>query len=187
MIHQIKAYFTGLVLFELECGSLKLCLEVAVKNGANLRGAYLRDANLRDAYLRGANLSGANLSGANLSGAYLRDANLRDANLSGANLNDANLSGAYLSGANLRGTNLSGAIYGDSIPMEKTPIQVGGLAWPVMILDTHMQVGCELHSLADWVDFDNERIAKMDGSGARRFWKVNKESLLALARANGRS
>ncbi len=133
-LHTIKHRFTGLVLFELECGSLKLCLEAAVKSGA---------------YLGDANLGGANLRGATLGGAYLR------------------------------GANLGGATYGDGIPITKQPVQVFGLSWPVLILDAHMEIGCELHSLADWADFDNERIAQMDGTGARRFWTANKEPLLA--------
>ena len=86
---QITARITGAVLFEIECGSLKLCVEAAVKTGAYLTGAYLTGAYLSGAYLTGADLSGANLSGADLSGAYL----------SGAYLTGAYLSGAYLSGA----------------------------------------------------------------------------------------
>ncbi len=126
--------FTGAVLFELECASLKLCVEAAINSGvdlrgasldgaslerANLRGAILCIANLRGANLRGANLDGANLDGvylqgANLDGAFLRNANLRNANLRGANLDgaildDANLDGAFLRGANLRGANLRDA------------------------------------------------------------------------------
>ncbi len=68
-------------MFSLETDSLRLCLEVGVKSGADLRGADLSDADLRGANLRGANLSDANLSDANLRDADLRGANLRDANL----------------------------------------------------------------------------------------------------------
>jgi hypothetical protein len=114
MNFQIKSRFDGSILFELETESFRLCVEAAIKAGANLSGAYLSGANLSGAnlsgaYLSGANLSGANLSGANLSGAYLSGAYLSGATLSGANLSGANLSGAYLSGATLSGANLSGA------------------------------------------------------------------------------
>ena len=129
MKFEIKSRWDAKVLFSLECGSLKFCLEAAVKTGADLTGtdlrgadlrgadltgAYLMGADLRGAYLRGADLSGAYLSGANLSsahlsGAYLRGAYLSGAYLSGANLSSADLSGANLSGAYLRGANLSGA------------------------------------------------------------------------------
>ena len=83
MLFEIKNRFDGSVIFSLECGALKLCVEAAVKSQADL--------------------SGANLSGADLSGANLSRANLSRANLSGANLSGANLSGADLSGANLYG------------------------------------------------------------------------------------
>jgi uncharacterized protein YjbI with pentapeptide repeats len=122
---EIKSRWTGgSVLFSLETTSLKLCLEAAVKSGADLGGANLRDAdlrdanlgdaNLRDANLGGANLGGANLGGANLGGADLGGADLGDADLRDANLRDANLGGANLGGANLRDANLGGANLGDA-------------------------------------------------------------------------
>ena len=76
---EIKTRWSGSVLFSLETDNIKLCIEAAVRAGANLSGA---------------DLSGANLSGANLSGADLSGADLRNANLSGADLRSANLSGA---------------------------------------------------------------------------------------------
>ena len=109
MNYQIKHKISGSILFELECGSLKLCVEAAVKRDANLSCANLSGANLR-----GADLSDANLSGANLRGADLRDANLRDADLRGANLHYANLSDVNLSGANLSGADLSCANLSDA-------------------------------------------------------------------------
>ena len=62
MLFEIKNRFDGSVIFSLECGSFKLCVEAAIKSRANLSGANLYGANLS-----GANLSGANLYGANLS------------------------------------------------------------------------------------------------------------------------
>jgi len=50
----------------------------------------------------------------------------------------------------------------------------------VTILDTHMQIGCELHSFDEWSAFDDKRIAEMDGWGALRFWRANKAALMAL-------
>ena len=70
-LHQIKSRFSGFVLFEMECGSLRFAVEAAVKGGAYLGGAYLHGANLVGANLVGANLGGANLGGANLHGANL--------------------------------------------------------------------------------------------------------------------
>ena len=171
--HQIKHRWNGSVLFEcdvpddMESGlRTRYALERAVESRANLSGANLSRANL----------SGANLSGANLSGAYLSGANL-----SGANLSDANLPGANLSGANL-----SGAKWCDGIVINKPPIQLFGLHWRVTILDEHMQIGCELHKLSDWAEYDDERIARMDGRNALRFWRAHKDVLLGLAKSAGR-
>ena len=63
---EIKHHFSGRVLFALECDSIKLCVEAAVKARANLAGAYLAGANLAGADLAGADLASANLARANL-------------------------------------------------------------------------------------------------------------------------
>ena len=111
---EIKNRWSGTILFQCEIGSLKLALELAVKQGAdlegaNLQGAYLEGANLQGADLQGADLQGAYLEGANLQGAYLEGANLQGADLEGANLRGADLRGADLQGANLQGAYLEGA------------------------------------------------------------------------------
>jgi len=97
-LFKILNRFSGKVLFELECKSLKSCVEVAVKNGASLDGAGLY----------GANLAAASLEGASLDGANLDEANLDEANLVGASLVGASLDGASLDGASLVGANLDG-------------------------------------------------------------------------------
>ena len=113
MLHEIKNYMKGEVIFSQLCDELKNAVESAVKrislSKADLRGADLRDADLSNADLRGADLSDANLCDAYLRGAELRGAYLSGANLSNADLCDANLSNADLSGADLWGANLSGA------------------------------------------------------------------------------
>ena len=50
-----------------------------------------------------------------------------------------------------------------------------------------MQIGCELHSLAEWAAFDDARIARMDGRNALRFWRAHKDALLAIAKSAERS
>ena len=195
---------------------LGLAVKIAIKQGADLRGTYLRgtylrgadlrdadlrgadlrDADLRGADLRGVDLQGADLRDADLRGTYLRDADLRGTYLRGADLRDADLRGADLRGADLRdadlrgvdlrGADLRGAKYTDEITIEKEPLFILGLNWDVTILDTHMKIGCELHKLKDWELFDNKRILEMDGKTALKFWKVNKEGLLTIARSNGR-
>ena len=155
-------------------------------SGANLSGANLSDANLSHANLSGANLSDANLSHAYLFGANLSGANLSGANLSGANLSDADLSGVKLSGADLSGAHLWGAKWSNDITISRVPIYITGLDYPVYILDIHMQIGCELHTLSDWAGFDWERIARMDGVRSRRFWKAHGPALLAIAASDKR-
>jgi len=69
MLFEIKSRWNGEVIFKLECGSLILCVEVAIKSGANLSEADLYRANLSGANLYGVNLSRADLYGADLSSA----------------------------------------------------------------------------------------------------------------------
>src|ERR1700758_5149416 len=123
---------------------------------------------------------------ADLADANLVGANLADANLVGANLADANLADAYLADANLAGAKFENTKWRDGVIITPAPIQIAGLHYMVHVLDTHMQIGCELHSLADWVSFDNERIARMDGVAARKFWDQWKTPLLLMAAADGR-
>ena len=161
--------------------------------GANLMGADLRDANIAGANLMFANLAGANLGVANLTGAYLAGVNLAGAylaraNLARANLAGANLAGAYLAGAYLANAYLAGAKWSDGIVIQNAPIQIYGLnPYPVTILDQHMQIGCEFHSLAEWEAFDDRRILEMGGRKAAAFWAAHKDALLSMARAAGRS
>ena len=76
MKFEIKNRFSGEVIFSLECGSLKLCVEAAVKSSADLRSADLYGADLRSANLYNANLYSADLGSANLYGANLYNADL---------------------------------------------------------------------------------------------------------------
>jgi uncharacterized protein YjbI with pentapeptide repeats len=177
MKHQITNRYSGAVIFE---------CDVPKDMASGLRTRHvLEKAVEAHANLAGANLAGANLAGANLAGANLAGANLADANLAGANLADANLAHANLADAYLAGANLADAKWRDGIVIQRVPLQLYGLLWPVTILDAHMQIGCELHSLADWAAFDDARIVQMDRQ-ALRFWRAHKTALLALAESDGR-
>ena len=207
---------TGSVLYSSETAkTVRQIVEEAVKAGADLTGAYLAGAYLRGAVLTGAVLTGAvlrgavlggadlthaDLGGADLGGADLTDAVLRGAVLTGAVLTDADLTGADLRGAVLRdadlthadlrgavlrGAVLTGAAYGVA-SMERPPILVNGLRWPVMIFDSHIKIGCELHTISEWIAFSDEEISKMDKE-ALDFWAQWKETLCAVAVADGRS
>jgi hypothetical protein len=90
---------------------------------------------------------------------------------------EANLTGADLTGANLRG-----AIYGDGTPISKPPIYISGLTWNVMILDIHLQIGCELHSFTEWEAFTNQQISRME-ERALPWWKQHKTAIFAVIKA----
>ena len=167
MNFEIKHRIAGAVLF------------TAVLDDAYAQQPYRRQlgAAVRQAYLQGADLQGAYLQGADLQGAYLQ----------GAYLQGADLQGAYLQGAYLQGADLQGAKWSDSITVQRTPLFLEGLHYRVVILDEHMAIGCQTHSLSEWASFDDRAIAGMDGLAATKFWRKHKEALLALAASDGRS
>ena len=185
--------FTGEVQFvaeidatESDARSLKVGLSVkwAVKNRANLRAAYLEGAELGDAYLEAANLRGANLEGAELGGANLRAANLRGANLGGAELGAANLRAADLRAANLEGAelgdaNLEGAELGGANGVNDWVKCIQIDQYPITYTADVLQIGCENHLIADWADFNDARILKMDGKSALKFWRRYKAWIFA--------
>ena len=163
---------------------LGFAVKAAVKSDADLSGANLSDADLSDADLSGAYLRGANLSDANLSGANLSDADLSDANLSGAYLRGANLSDADLSGAYLRGADLSGAnLFDEKITKQVTQLLTE--VWPVIIGETKIKIGCQLHSIAKWQSFDDDKIAGM-ASAALDWWRVWKAPIMEICKATGK-
>ena len=98
-----------------------------------------------------------------------------------ADLRSADLSSADLSSANLRSATIR-----DDIKVSKAPLQILGLAYPIIIWDSHMQIGCEFHSLSEWAAFDDARIVKMEGRTALTFWRTHKDALLAIAKSDGR-
>ncbi|MGD9636850.1 MAG: pentapeptide repeat-containing protein, partial [Pirellulales bacterium] len=118
------------------------------------------DADLTSANLTSANHTSANLTSANLTNADLRYANLRSADLTSANLRSAKW------------------------PKDATvlcrPVQIWGLRWPVTLFGSHLQIGCEVHSVREWEAFDDERILRMGDREAIEFWSVNKSRILAF-------
>ena len=114
-------------------------------SNANLFKAILSNANLRDADLSGANLSNASLFYADLKRANLKEADLSNADLDGANLKEADLSNADLSNASLREANLF-SIKGKTIYTFTGPQHLAYMC------DGFIKIGCEYHSVADWVN-----------------------------------
>ena len=92
----------------------------------------------------------------------------------------ADLAGANLYGADLTGADLTGAKYGDGIPLEHIPIILQGTKYYIIIMDTHIKIGCELHSHAEWESFSDAQIAEMD-SGALEWWNEWKGIVLSLS------
>ena len=168
---------------EIECDP---ALPPKIKLGLAVKVAFEKKIVLTGAVLRGADLTGAVLRGA-----VLRSADLTGADLTGADLTGADLTGAVLTGADLKSAVLRGAVLrsadGSKITVQRAPLQITGLYWPVTIWDAHMQIGCEFHSLAEWEAFDDRRIIQMDGRDAAKFWMAHKDALLTLARRDGRS
>jgi len=111
--------------------------------------------------------------------ATLRSANLRSADLRYANLRSANLRYANLRSADLRSAN------GKKIKINKTPLQILGLFWDIFIFDNHLKIGCEFHSIKDWLKYNDNEISNMD-LNALRFWKESKEFIINFCKANGR-
>ena len=89
-------------------------------------------------------------------------------------------SDADLSGANLRGANLRGVVGNmreiRSLQCEK---------WPVAYTSTHMQIGCQRHSIAEWSSFDDDVISAMDADALEwwRAWKPILQAIIATAPA----
>ena len=166
--------------------------------GANLDCANLARANLARANLAGASLTYVSLAGANLARADLRDAKLVGVNFSRADLRYANLTNADLTSANIVNANLYGVVFArtiidDGITVNRPPVQITGLYYPVTIWTDHMQIGCEFHSLEDWRVFDDQRsieqeqaLLAMDGRAALKFWRAHGRVLLSLAESDGR-
>jgi hypothetical protein len=146
--------------------------------GANLVGANLVGANLEGADLWGANIWGADLRGVNLTGADLRGANLWGVNLTGADLCRANLWGVNLKDANLPNTNLTDIRFMECIGNNKEikSLQIG--KWQVNLCGNQLSIGCEQHSVDDWLEFTDMHINAMDAD-ALAWWQDNSDFIFS--------
>ena len=99
--------------------------------------------------------------------------------------NDANLRGANLRGADLRYANLGDA---DLRWCAGNKCEIKSLwfsdVYPITYTSEYMQIGCERHKIADWWEFDDKRILKMDGKTALKFWRENKDLIKQIVDAN---
>lgn len=177
---EIKNRFSGEVIFshDQENNSVKITVELAVREKADLHSANLRSADLRYANLRYADLRSADLSYANLRSANLRYANLRFADLRFADLSYADLSYADLRSADLRSADLGSAdliCYGDMKFIFTMQLD----SWPIGFTKDTLQIECQKHPIDDWRNFSDEQIEHMD-SNALAWWKKWKAPLLAI-------
>ena len=106
--------------------------------------------------------------------------NLGGSNLRYSNLGGSDLRGSNLSGSDLRYSDLSGSKYGD-YAITITPLQILGLYWDVLILDTAIKIGCQMHSIDEWDKFDDSTIKGM-ANNALPFWAEHKGLIISAAR-----
>lgn len=139
-------------------------------------------ADLRNAHLLGANLCEYLLTGADFSGANLRGAVLRRAYLDGANFEGADLQNWIVDYASLEGANFAGAWWGAAF-LKSAPVRelVFG-EYNVTYVNTHIQIGCQFHTIEEWENFTDHDILLMDGGYALRFWRKNKDQIIEQAK-----
>ena len=146
---------------------------------ANLRNVDLRDADLSGADLRSADLRYVDLRNADPSYAIMRNADLRDADLSNADLSYADLRNAGLCNADLSGADLRWSIGNNN---ELKSLQFGG--WHISYTLTDMAIGCEQHTIKDWMKFSDKEINCMD-SKALEWWSMWKPVLKSIFKNQG--
>lgn len=124
-------------------------------------------------------LENANLAGANLHGANLYRANLDGADLYRADLYRANLYGAQ----NLLQAYRLGVAAGNG--REISTLQLG--TYHVVIASDRMMIGCQNHTITDWLSFDETRIRRLGGPKAVEWaatWRPVIEAYLTASNAS---
>jgi hypothetical protein len=151
--------------------------------GANLQDADLYGVNLRSADLHGANLRGADLQSADLRGADLQRTDLQGTDLRGTDLRGADLKLANLSRANLCCANLDGTKLYDTVGNSREVISLQTAQYRIAYTATHLQIGCQYHSITEWMAFDDKTIEVMD-IGALYWWTHHKQWIQDAIRMN---
>ena len=90
-------------------------------------------------------------------------ANLRGANLCDANLRDANLCYADLWSCAGERNRIKSIFVSD--------------VYAVTYTSESLQIGCQKHKISDWWEFNDRRIAKMDGKKPLSFWREWKDTI----------
>ena len=181
------------------CALKGISMDYAQLNGAELNGAALNNAVLIGANLNWAELNNAILNNAVLIGARLNNAQINDAELNNAILNNAVLNNAELRGAELRGAKLNWAKLNNAElnggALNNAELSGAELNWVsgalkgfinaqlgryhvVCCSNGQVAIGCEQHSIGEWINFTDEEISDMD-SGALEWWRGHKTIILA--------
>ena len=158
MKFQIKHRLTGKVLFEADRKTLRLTVEAAVEQKADLGGADLGGAYLGGAYLGGADLGGAYLGGAYLRGAYL--------------------GGAYLGGAEVIDTGQSKRGYRHFAVRHKEegkPFRVIGGCHDFTLAEAREYWGPGYEGVADTVEI-NAKLDLIEAVAKARGWQAESEA-----------
>jgi hypothetical protein len=141
---------------------------------ASLAGADLAEADLEGANLTNVSLLLADLEGADLTDANLMDADLMDADLTDADLTRANFTRADLTDAILTGVRLCRA-FGNMREIKSLQLETYQITYTAQVL----QIGCKQYPIADWWEFTDEQISKMDGQKALDWWRKWKDHIRA--------
>jgi len=70
-------------------------------------------------------------------------------------------------------------------PVYIAPLPNGPKDYYITITKTTLTIGCEMHSLSDWWDFDDKRIMEMDGKKALKYWREYKDFIFKAAALHG--
>jgi len=65
-------------------------------------------------------------------------------------------------------------------PQSTKLLAFNGLLWPIAVSKTHIQIGCQLHSIAEWDNFGDAEIDRMSPD-ALYFWRHNKALIMTIA------
>jgi len=162
-------------------------LDFADFTRADLFGAFMRQTQASSsifthAYMCGLNCHGSDLSNAIFDGAYMFGTNLHSCNLENSSFDSTNLVDVEFANSNFIGVK-----WKDGIVINRPPISIHGLDYPITIVDGWMDVGCQSNPIS-WYEKDapgKRGIAALEGLKSARFWKKNKQWIFELISAAG--
>ena len=80
------------------------------------------------------------------------------------------------------GANLTGAKIFNNLTLNRTPLQILGLVYPVLITETHLLVSCQAFTFEEWeamTDADYTKFEPVNGAKFAREWR---DKLIAIGR-----